>query len=380
MRVQSYKLRDMILTDFFENATPLVGSKLPATKDLAARYETSCPTVTKALRLLAEQGWVHARRGSGVYVAATPRRNGGHRLHPEKRIGCVVPGLRATLPHRVIEGVEAVARREGYVVEVAVGGWDSDTQRGTLSPMRDRGVQGVVLYPGVQSPSVPSYLATELLDFPIVVVDLYQPAMKRPHVIFDNVQAGKEMTRYLLGVGRREIAFMKFPDTMVHRALDDRLLGYRRALAEAKAQEYIVSYVHDEQWLRNYREVVERMLVSKPRPTAMIATDDRRAAAAIAWLRHKGVRVPEDIMVAGFDDLQREPWNERFPTTQPDFVRMGERATEILMERIKSRATDATGLILPCPLVLPATLGVAEGAGVDAFPRAATSDVAQALA
>ena len=104
---------------------------------------------------------------------------------------------------------------------------------------------------------------------------------------------------------------------------------------------------------RDHREALESLLNLNPRPDALITPYDPLAHASIAILREQGLHVPEDILVAGFDDLQNEPWRERFPTTRPDFVRMGERATEMILDRIATREDGISEVVLPCPIDVP---------------------------
>lgn len=357
MSISVHILKEHILNDHVL-ASATVGSKLPNNVKLAEQYGASTPTVVKALRLLSQAGWVNTRRGSGAYVAAIPSRNAGHSALPDQRIGCVVQDLSSSLPHRLVEGVEAVARRKGIVVEVATCAWNLEEEQRQIEAMRRRGVQGVVLNPSSCRGNT-YYLANALQDFPIVVADLYLPEMKRPHVLFDNVQAGREMTRFLLKEGRRDIVFLRQPEDIQHRALDDRFAGYRLALDEAGiAFEPKRVPVWNADWTQ-YGKVLARAMALRPRPTAIITPQDPCAEAAVAWLRKNGVRVPEDVAVAGFDNMQHVPWTERFPTTRPDFVNMGERAAEMLLDRIKSRDLSPTGLILPCPLLLPVALSAA---------------------
>lgn len=363
MPIWAHSLRDRILDDYVLSGAA-VGSKLPTNVQLADRYSASPPTVVKALRFLTQEGWVTTRRGSGTYVAARPSVSAAHRPAPDRRIGCVLQSF-SVLSHRVLAGMEKAARRQGSIVEVAVVEDDYEREHRQIKVMLERGVQGVVLCPTLARRSGTEYLATEFPDYPIVVVDLYQPAMKRPHVLFDNLQAGREMTRFLLEQGRREIVFLKVPAEYRHRTVDDRVEGYRRALAEAGvafAPERVMDWKGDWPTLGG---VLERALALQPRPTAIVTPQDPCAEATVAWLRKRGVRVPEDIAVAGFDNLQHVPWTERFPTTQPDFVNMGERAAEILLERASTRDLLPTGLILPCPLVLPSGLKAAWHTDID---------------
>lgn len=356
MKPSYQNLRDRILQDFWTRNGVKVGDKLPTERELEKLYQVSRPTISKAIAALAAEGWVTKRQGSGIYVASVCKPTPPHTDRQQPRIGYVTMSLRPVLAHRVFEGIERIAARHGYAVEVASTQWQYEVERQKIACMLEQGVQGVVLYPGGRDKSVAEYLGREFGDFPIVVVDMYQPTMRRPHFIFDNYQAGREMTEYLLREGRTEIAFLKYSDRLAYRSVDDRLLGHRRALEEAGVPwdpARVVSFEGTGPFGRDHCQALERVLSLRPRPTALITPYDPYAHASIVWLRQRGVSVPDDILVVGFDNLQEEPWWERFPTTRPDFVRMGERAAEALLERIRTRNFEPTEVVLPCPLAIP---------------------------
>lgn len=367
MSKPSYQiLRERILEDFLANHGLKVGDKLPTERELEKRYRVSRPTVSKAIAALAAEGWVTKRQGSGIYVAAVAKPPAAPSDRQQPRIGYVTMSLRPVLGHRVFEGIERIATAHGYAVEVASTNWQCEVERQKIATMREQGVQGVVLYPGGRAVGAEEYLGREFTDYPIVVVDMYQSAMRRPHLLFDNFEAGRDMTRYLLSAGHREIAFLKYSDRLAYRSVDDRLLGYRRALEEAGipwAAQRVIAFEGTGPLGREHCAALERVLALRPRPTALITPYDPYAHASITWLRQRGVAVPGDMVVVGFDNLQDEPWGERFPTTKPDFVRMGERAAELLLERIRTRNFEPTEIVLPCPLAVPHP-AMAEAVGV----------------
>lgn len=361
------QLMQAVLRDFLETGAHMVGARLPTTRELAARYQASYTTVGKAIALLAEEGWLTKRHGSGIYVAALP--GAVAKTRRQRRIGYVTADMRQ-LGHRVFEGLESATKLARGVVEVAICEWRVDDERRQIEQMQARGVNGIVLYPIPRPDSVREYLGAEFRNLPIVVVDLYEPTMKRPHVIFDNWWAGRETTRHLLAAGRREIAFLKHCPGLAYRSIDDRIAGYQRAMAEAGYEappDWIVSFDGTGPGKSEHHAALERALNLNPRPTAIITPYDPYARATIAWLRARGIAVPEEITVVGFDNLSDENWREPFPTTQPDFVRMGERAAEMLLQQIASGKRNETEIVLPCPLVLPEkdSVGKASGRNLD---------------
>ncbi|MBI4028463.1 MAG: substrate-binding domain-containing protein [Verrucomicrobia bacterium] len=347
------QLMKSVLRDFFESGYRAVGGRLPTTRELALRYQASYTTVGKAVALLEEEGWLTRRHGSGIYVAALP--GAVAKAKRQIRIGYVTADMRQ-LGHRVFEGLDGMARSARCVVEVAMSNWRMDEEHRQIEQMQVRGVHGIVLYPIPRPDPGREYLGAEFRRLPIVVVDLYQSNMKRPHVIFDNWWAGREITRHLLAAGRREIVFLKHSPGIAYRSIDDRVAGYQRAMVEAGGSvptEWVVPFMGTGPGKPEHHAALERVLNLKPRPTAIITPYDPYARATIAWLRARGIAAPKEITVVGFDNLAEENWHEPFPTTQPDFIRMGERAAEMLLQQIASGKQDETEIVLPCPLALP---------------------------
>lgn len=356
MRAKYLDLRDEIIRDFWSRPDIKVGLKLPTERDFERTYKVSRPTVSKAIAALSAEGWVTKRRGSGIFVASLSRPVEIDGQQAQKRIGCVVSTLRSIPAHRIFEGAEFAARRQGCLLEVVCTNADYEEEKRQVRLMKERGVQGVVLYPTPYRPVDEEYLSREFSDYPVVVVDLYEASMKRPHLIFDNRAAGREVTRCLLEGGRKNVAFLKFDGSSPFRSVDDRFSGYKRALDD-EGVEFDSSCVREIpeslDSLEGLHQAVDELLAQTPRCDAIVAPCDDHAYHVIEYLTAQGVSVPQDIIVAGFDHLVNITWGEKFPTTNPDFMDMGERAAEMLLERIASRATEIQAVVLPCPLWLP---------------------------
>jgi len=349
-------LKERIHSDYLDTGKWSVGAKLPTIKELANQYGVSAPTIGKAVELLAAEGWLAKRRGSGLYIARSANDEPPVSDRQERRIGYVSINPSGMLVHQALEGIARVVNNHNGVLELAKTDWLIENERRQIERMIARGVQGVVLYPTPFRPANDEYLGREFSDFPIVVIDLYESAMKRPHVIFDNFSAGRDMTRYLIGQNRRKIAFMKFDDIIQNRAVSDRAAGYRQTLKDAGipfVPERLVPYNQESDYsacLEAFLEVLEKLIALDPRPDAIITPWDGVVPVVINHLRSKGISVPGDIIVAGFDNLPLNNLLEHWPTTNPDFERMGERAAEILFDRMASHNQESSEVVLPCPL------------------------------
>lgn len=342
-------LKNKIISDYFASNKLSEGTKLPIVKKLASQYSVSTPTIGKAVALLEAEGWLTKKRGSGLYVA----KSAFYCQSGNKKIGCIIPNFNLSMAYKIAMGVESVAGNYKHLLEIANSNGVYEDECNQIESMIKRGIEGIVLYPAPNRAHCDyEFLSEKYCDFPIVVTDIYSPSMKRPHVIFDNFNAGYEMTHYLLSKNYKEIAFLIFSH-ISYNSLDDRVKGYRKALRGATdIQERIISYpIHGN--LDKVNLLTDKLLSLTPKLDAIIVPNDCYADPIIDSLKAKGHNVPQEIMVCGFDNTQNKTNKSHYPTTSPDFFRMGERAAEFLFDMIESKHTGYSEITLSCPLLIP---------------------------
>jgi LacI family transcriptional regulator len=193
-------------------------------------------------------------------------------------------------------------------------------------------------------------LLQEQTPVPRVTIDIACDEWRCSKVVFDNYRAGYDMTQLLLRHGYRRIAFMHVHPDRMHSSVHDRERGWRTALREAcleipQRYDRWPGPTHD--FTANlkdcdYLDIARSLLALQPCPDAVIAWTDSVAANMIRSLAHLGVHVPDDMRVTGFDN---DPMVSRlvrplFPTTMPDFVRLGEVAVETLKDLVTSERQE----------------------------------------
>ncbi|QIK79925.1 substrate-binding domain-containing protein [Sphingomonas piscis] len=198
-------------------------------------------------------------------------------------------------------------------------------------------VDGVILPPPL-SESKPILQELANLRMPFVTVAMASPKPHSLNVRIDDRAAAEEITRYLLCLGHRNIGFIRGHPN--HIASQDRAQGFADALKEAGMK---VDDMAVEQGYFSYRSGIiatERLLKRAKRPTAIFASNDDMAAAAISVIHRHGMSVPQDISVVGFDDtmLATSVWPELTTVKQP-IAAMAEAALDLLMADLRSRIT-----------------------------------------
>lgn len=341
------------------------GQRLPPIRTLAEYLGVSAPTVCKAIEALTAEGYLVKRRGSGVYLAGN---NGEGQFSGGKQLGIIIHSMTETLGHRVIEGVENIARKNGYSLEIASSDYSAKTEERLLKDMLRRRVQGIVLYPVARRSGLNEGINAVSRNIPVVVADLYEDSMDISRIIFDNYGAAYDMASYLLSSGKRNILFVSYSHEFRHPVVEERERGFRQALLDAGlvfdgSQVFECGFFLAEKDtnLSDLMRYLEELYGRDVLPDAVMCTTDYMAAAVIDFLMKKNVAVPADICVTGFDNTYYNPDIHRFiglvarwPTTAPDFKRMGMEAARMLIDQVETgRSSALTEKILPCPLLFP---------------------------
>lgn len=169
-----------------------------------------------------------------------------------------------------------------------------------------------------------------------------------------------EMTQYLASLGHRKIAYITGHPN--HKAVANRFLGYQEGLVKSglKFSERLV--VAGDNTFGSGEEGALKLLKRKHRPTAFFAANDDMAVGVLRAANRLGIRVPEDLSVAGFDDitLARQVWPSLTTIRQP-LRYMAERAAEILINSKNAVAPNGGVEVVPAKLQIRESTGPAPG-------------------
>lgn len=238
----------------------------------------------------------------------------------------------AYLSEFLVGGLDQVSRSN---IQLVVEKCDEEAAEAAAARLLNSGVDGIILPPPLcDSPAVLKMLAAS--HTPAVAVATGRPPADVSAVRIDDFEAARQMTRHLAGLGHRRIGFIKGHPNQT--ASGQRLEGHLAALSEAgiPADETLV-----QQGYFTYRsglEAAERLLALPEPPTAIFASNDDMAAATVAVAHRRGLDVPRDLTVVGFDDsaLATTIWPELTTIRQP-IADMSRQAVTLLADEIRSR-------------------------------------------
>ena len=189
------------------------------------------------------------------------------------------------------------------------------------------------------------------LDFPFVLIDHQGTGEDCPAVGATNWSGGFNATEYLIKLGHKRIGFIT--GSMDLGCSKDRLEGYRSALRMYHVDE-IPELIYEGNFFQQDGYTGALTLLDLPEPpTAIFASNDVMAMGVLDAVRNKGLRVPEDISVIGFDDIpQASLIKPGLTTINQPLEKMGRVATQILLDMLENQGKEPKRIELPTSLVI----------------------------
>jgi len=250
----------------------------------------------------------------------------------------------------IIRGVEDVAHNAGVGTVVSAIHSRSTSARQWLQNLRARATDGVIFVTSDLTP--PLHAELRRLNIPMVVVDpAGVPAIDVPTVGATNWAGGLSATEHLLGSGHRRIGFIAGPRRLLcSRA---RLDGYRAGL-EAAGLEVDDQLVQPGDFYHESGFACANALLDLPEPpTAIFAASDQMAFGVYEAVRQRGLRVPDDISVIGFDDLPEARWaSPPLTTVRQPLSEMGALAARTVLRLAQGEEIESPRVELATEMVI----------------------------
>jgi DNA-binding LacI/PurR family transcriptional regulator len=200
-------------------------------------------------------------------------------------------------------------------------------------------------------------------QMPVVFIDVHTPSVSAmPRVIGDDVAGGALAARHLLSLGHRDIAFIgdEPGDPFGFTSSRDRYTGFARELDEAGLSLRPARVGLARHGRFEAREIAVRMLTGDAPPTAIFAASDTQALGVLAAAREAGLRVPDDVSIVGYDDIETAAY-AGLTTIGQQLFESGRRGAELLLAQIERPSGEPPVITLPPELVARATTAPPKG-------------------
>lgn len=335
------------------------GYRLPPEVELTSQLAVSRGTVRQAMDVLVSQGLLQRIPGKGTFVSAPDVRV------RSQLIGIVVPYLRDSLTTDIVRGAESVLRRSGFSLIFCHSEGDLELERAQLERLQREGACGLILFP--ISAADEAALLTRLIQsqMSLVLIDRRLPGLSADCVVADNHGGAYRAVEHLLALGHRRIVCISLPEQPS--SVAERVRGYQQALRDAgllplatvalaierrAADESVPSYSAAE------LAPIDHLLNVHEPPTALFCVNDFIALGVMQHVLARGRRIPDDIAIAGFDDIVIAPYMPTPLTTVAQTTyEIGARAAQLLLDRIADAAQPVREIVMPTSLIVRASTG-----------------------
>ncbi len=316
-------------------------------KDVAELAGVSTKTVSNVLN---DRPHISAHTRERVRQAVAElgyRPNPNARLLRKRRtavIALAVPEIELQYFAELAAAIHRTAERRDYTVLLEQTGGDEERERRVAAGFRANLIDGLILSPlALPSEDVLAYAGRRPL---VLLGERFYPDVPADHVAIDNVAASRAAVAHLIGQGRERIAVVGTQEAY-RGPTDLRIQGYREALAQAGLPlrpelERTVGTLGRS----DGAQAMTRLLDSGVEFDAVFCLTDLLALGALRELHDRSIRVPDDIAVAGFDDIEEGRFSvPRLTTISPDKQQIAELAVTHLLGRLDGELDEPPGRI-----------------------------------
>ena len=264
----------------------------------------------------------------------------GLRTQRSATVGMVLPDLTNPFFPPIVRGAEEVLAMEEYTLILANTDNDPERERRVLQSLRSRQVDGLLL--AVSHLEEAAADPETLKGVPVVLVNRRTARGDLPAVVADDRRGVELVVQHLLQLGHRRIGHVAGPqDTSTGR---DRLESFRQACAAAGVDDAELVELTDAFSLEAGQEACARLLSRRSDVTAILAANDLLAIGCLQTLRERGVRVPADVSLVGFNDMMLvDLIDPPLTTVRVPQYEMGRQAGRMLLQQL--RHADGEGAV-----------------------------------
>lgn len=271
-------------------------------------------------------------------------------LKRTETIGMLLPDMHGEFFSEIIRGADAVAHKERYHLLVSSSHSNREELETAVKMMSGRVDGFILMSPHFDEKSLPMQF---IQTIPTVFLSTTFALGKNDAITIDNIGGAKQATQHLIDRGHRRIAIVKGDDE--NEDAKERFQGFLSAMRNAgqsRQDKYILNGDFTE---RSGFAAAEKLLSLSPRPTAVFASNDEMAIGVLRHLRVRGVSVPDEIAVAGFDDIQTSSLiHPSLTSIHVNISELGSLAVERLLFSLNSgqRRTSSRRIVLPATLIV----------------------------
>lgn len=268
-----------------------------------------------------------------------------------KTLGIIIPDISSQIYPEVVRGVEDVANIYDYNIMLCNTDLNIEKEKEYLKVLKEKMVDGVVY--------ISNSLEKEVIDtihdlqMPTVLVETVDDANTFPSVTIDNINAAKEAVNYLFDKGSNKVAFIGTSSEKKN-ASSMRYEGYKKALEEKglEIDSDLISFCEGSTRADSGFSAMNKILEKNKEFDSLFCSNDGLAMGAINALREKGINVPDDVNVMGFDNIYGSCFfYPKLTTIAQPLYDMGSVGTRMLIKIINKEELEKENYILSYKMI-----------------------------
>jgi LacI family transcriptional regulator len=324
----------------------------PTVDDVAKLAGVSTATVSRCLNN-PETVLEDTRRKVQIAVdelGYTPNFGGRYLASNSSRtMGAIIPTMENAIFARGIQAFQEVLANSGITLLISTSGYDPQREFENIQALVSQGAEGLLLIGAARPKKTYDFLHRR--NIPHVIAWNHRQDGEHLYVGFDNYVAMQELTNTVLQMGHRHIAIIAGPTTNNDR-IEDRISGAQAAIEKNNDASLIIKSSPTNTSPILSGQAFEELMALDIRPTVIMCSNDALAVGAIMRAKEMNIRVPEDISITGFDDIDvAEIVTPSLTTVHVPHRHMGEAAARLLLS-IRAGKLDQKSIKLDTRVVL----------------------------
>jgi DNA-binding LacI/PurR family transcriptional regulator len=347
------------LDSYLVNGLKVSRRKQKTIWDVAAKAKVSVATVSRFLNMPSmvkvetrEKVQRAIRECDYVYNAIA----GGLSAHRTNTLGVIVPSITNPIFANVTRGIQDRSSNYGYSIILGNTDYREEVEQKLISLFFEKRVDGIILNGPWRGK--PSWSLLKGINLPFVITWQAIKDKDVNYVAFDNFNCAYRIVDYLMGLGHRRIGMIAGKFSLSERALM-RWRGYQKCLSDNSIPYDARLVIQKDYSFVDGKDGMAHLLSIPSRPSAIVCGNDILAIGAIVCAKEKGLRVPADISITGFDDMEISGhYDPPLTTIAVPAYTMGQQAARILIEIIRGEVKTPQRYVLNADLIIRGSTAV----------------------
>ncbi len=348
MNKKKYESLKAELLDYIRRNNLTKGSKLPKVREMIDTFGYSYATINRTLLEMSHDGYITKIQGSGIFVNYEPDSKG--EIANPKQVAFIIPKALSNgkIFTDILSGLRKSLEKERIYLWMAISNMSHDKEKQTIERLISNNVDGMVIFLEDGYRLDFSHIAKlQEKKFPFVLVDRFIPELDTDYVVINNKDAMIRVCSYLKYTDRcDDIIFISHEDTATSHY--EKIEGYRNAMR--------ILYNNDDAKICNIKEFIENYeaLDKGDRTIGLFFFDDLEIAILRKRLEEKGILLSPNFKIFGYNNCYEV---HNYPTVEQFNDKVGERAGELLIRRMKNPQIETIHERIEPKLVLPDGMG-----------------------